>query len=123
MSAAVQQAPAFSPTPSQVAVAYSVCRSIARTSARNFYYAFLALPKAKRQALCAVYAFMRRCDDITDEASLPLNDRRQKLPEGLDRHHGALSGYPTDDPVLLARTDTHQRYKIASELLDKLTYG
>src|SRR5436309_9742653 len=123
MSAAVQQAPAFSPTPSQVAVAYSVCRSIARTSARNFYYAFLALPKAKRQALCAVYAFMRRCDDITDEASLPLNDRRQKLAEWLDGLHRALSGYPTDDPVLLALTDTQQRYKIAPELLDQLAYG
>src|SRR5437899_1171709 len=65
MSAAVQQAPAFSPTPSQLAVAYSVCRSIARASARNFYYAFLALPKAKLQALCAVYGFMRRCDNAT----------------------------------------------------------
>src|SRR6266702_7884483 len=123
MSAAVQQAPAFSPTPSQLAVAYSVCRSIARASARNFYYAFLALPKAKRQALCAVYAFMRRCDDITDEASLPLNDRRQKLAEWLDGLHRALSGYPTDDPVLLALTDTQQRYKIAQELLNQLAYG
>ena len=123
MSAAVQQAPAFSPTPSQLAVAYSVCRSIARASARNFYYAFLALPKAKRQALCAVYAFMRRCDDITDEASLPLNDRRQKLAEWLNGLHRALSGYPTDDPVLLALTDTQQRYKIAPELLDQLAYG
>ena len=84
MSTVVQQAPAFSPTPSQIAVAYSVCRSIARSSAKNFYYAFLALPQAKRQALCAIYAFMRRCDDITDDASLPLRDRRQKLAEWLD---------------------------------------
>src|SRR5947209_8802454 len=120
MSAAVQQAPAFSPTPSQLAVAYSVCRSIARTSARNFYYAFLALPKAKRQALCAVYAFMRRCDDITDEASLPLSDRRQKLAEWLDGPHPALSGYPTDDPLLLGLTHTPQRYRIAAALLKHL---
>src|SRR3989442_7912832 len=111
MSAAVQQAPAFSPTPSQVAVAYSVCRSIARTSARNFYYAFLALPKAKRQALCAVYAFMRRCDDITDEASLPLSDRRQKLAEWLDWPHRGLSGHSNDRPVLAALTSTQQRYQ------------
>jgi 15-cis-phytoene synthase len=123
MSSAVQQAPAFSPTPSQLAVAYSVCRSIARSAAKNFYYAFLALPKSKRQALCAVYAFMRRCDDITDDASLPLSDRRQKLTEWLDGLHRVLSGYPTDDPVLLALTDTQQRYKIAPELLDQLAYG
>ncbi|HEV2714111.1 MAG TPA: phytoene/squalene synthase family protein [Terriglobales bacterium] len=123
MSAAVQQAPAFSPTPSQLAVAYSVCRSIARSSAKNFYYAFLALPKTKRQALCAVYAFMRRCDDITDDASLPLPDRRQRLADWLDAVHRAFSGHPTDDPVLLALTDTQQRYKIAPELLDQLASG
>jgi 15-cis-phytoene synthase len=123
MSAAVQQAPAFSPTPSQLAVAYSVCRSIARSSAKNFYYAFLALPKTKRQALCAVYAFMRRCDDIADDGSLPLRNRRQKLADWLDAVHRALLGHPTDDPVLIALTNTQQRYKIAPELLDQLAYG
>src|SRR5207249_1377669 len=123
MSAAVQQASAFSPTPSQLTVAYSVCRSIARSSAKNFYYAFLALPQAKRQALCAIYAFMRRCDDITDDASLPLRDRRQKLAEWLDAVHRAFLMHPTDDPVLIALTDTQQRYKIAPELLDQLAYG
>ena len=123
MSTVVQQAPAFSPTPSQIAVAYSVCRSIARSSAKNFYYAFLALPQAKRQALCAIYAFMRRCDDITYDASLPLRDRRQKLAEWLDAVHRAFLMHPTDDPVLIALTDTQQRYKIAPELLDQLAYG
>src|SRR5438445_12731180 len=120
MSAAVQQAPAFSPTPSQLAVAYSVCRSIARASARNFYYAFLVLPAAKRQALCAVYAFMRRCDDISDDGALPAYERRQKLEAWLDAFHNAQSGRPTDDPVLLALTDTQRRYKLPVELLDQL---
>jgi 15-cis-phytoene synthase len=123
MSAAVQQVPAFSPTPSQLAVAYSVCRSIARSSAKNFYYAFLALPKTKRQALCAVYAFMRRCDDIADDDSLSLRNRRRKLADWLDAVHRALLGHPTDDPVLIALTNTQQRYKIAPELLDQLAYG
>ena len=59
MSSAVQPAPAFLPTESQLEVAYSVCRGITRANAKNFYYAFLVLPKSKRQALCAVYAFMR----------------------------------------------------------------
>jgi len=71
MSAAVQPAPTpFVPTESQLAVAYSVCQSIARSAAKNFYYAFLVLPQQKRQALCAVYAFMRRCDDIADDSRL-----------------------------------------------------
>ena len=71
MSAAVQPMPSpYSPTASQIAVAYSVCRSITRSAAKNFYYAFLVLPTAKRQALCAVYAYMRRCDDIADDFKL-----------------------------------------------------
>lgn len=123
MSSAVQQAPQFVPTESQLAVSYSVCRSIARSAAKNFYYAFLVLPKPKRQALCAVYAFMRRCDDISDDATLSLRERRQKLSDWLDAVHRALAGYATDDPILLALSDAQRRYKIAPELLDQLAYG
>ena len=124
MSAAVQQVPSpFSPTPSQVAVAYSVCRSITRSEAKNFYYAFLVLPEAKRQALCAVYAYMRRCDDIADDTKLPAFERRQRLEAWLDAFHRSESGHPTDDPVLLALTDTQRRFKIPVELLDQLAFG
>lgn len=124
MSAAVQPMPSpFSPTSSQIAVAYSVCRSITRAAAKNFYYAFLVLPQAKRQALCAVYAFMRRCDDIADDFKLPSYERRQRLEAWLDAFHRAESGHPTDDPVLLALTDTQRRFKVPVELLDQLAYG
>lgn len=124
MSSAVQQAPEqFLPSESQLAVAYSVCRAIARSSAKNFYYAFLVLPRPKRQSLCAIYAFMRRCDDIADDGSLALAERRQNLIDWMDSVHQALAGFPTDDPVLLALTDVQRRYKIPSTLLDQLAYG
>ncbi|HZQ69917.1 MAG TPA: phytoene/squalene synthase family protein [Terriglobales bacterium] len=124
MSAAVHPAPApYMPTDSQLAVAYSVCRSITRSAAKNFYYAFLVLPKPKRQALCAVYAFMRRCDDIADDNTVPFGERRHKLGEWLDAVHRAIAGYSTDDPVLLALTDCQRRYKVPVELLDQLAYG
>ncbi len=124
MRAAVQPMPTpFSPTPSQMAMAYSVCRSITRSAAKNFYYAFLVLPPAKRQALCAVYAFMRRCDDISDNMQLLPYERRQKLEAWLDAFHRAQAGYATDDAVLLALTDTQRRYAIPVELLDQLAYG
>jgi phytoene synthase len=124
MSTAVQPAPTpFAPTESQLAVAYSVCRSITRSAAKNFYYAFLVLPRAKRQALCAVYAFMRRCDDIADDESIPQYDRRQKLAAWLDAFHRAQSGHPSDEPVLLALTDAQRRYNIRVGLLDQLAYG
>jgi phytoene synthase len=112
-----------SPTASQIAVAYSVCRSITRSAAKNFYYAFLVLPMAKRQALCAVYSYMRRCDDIADDFKLPASERRQRLNAWLDAFHRAEAGHATDDPVLLALTDTQRRFKIPVELLDQLAYG
>jgi 15-cis-phytoene synthase len=124
MSAAVQPAPPrFAPTASQLDVAYSVCRGITRTAAKNFYYAFLVMPRAKRRALCAVYAFMRRCDDIADDPGLTPQDRRQKLSSWLDSVHRGISGQPTDEPVLLALTDAQRRFNIPVVLLDQLAYG
>jgi len=124
MSTAVGNAPVqFAPTRSQLAVAYSVCRHIARSAAKNFYYGFLVLPRRKRNALSAVYAFMRRCDDIADDNTLSPNDRRNKLAEWLDKVHRALASQPTDDPVLLALADAQRCYQIPLGLLDQLAYG
>lgn len=124
MSAAVGSSPVqFAPTASQLEMAYSVCRHIARSAARNFYYGFMVLPRPKRNALSAVYAFMRRCDDITDDSTLSFYDRRNKLAEWLDSVHRAIAGHPTDEPVLLALTDAQRRYQIPLGLLDQLAYG
>jgi phytoene synthase len=104
-------------------MAYSVCRGITRANAKNFYYAFLVLPKRKRQALCAVYAFMRRCDDIADDPTLALEERRQKLDTWLDALHRVQQGQPSDDPILLALNDAQRRYTIPAGLLDELAMG
>ena len=50
---------------------YDLCRRIARRTAKNFYYSFLVMPRLKRDAMCAIYAFMRRSDDIADSAANP----------------------------------------------------
>src|SRR6202051_1002781 len=113
----------WSPAPAQLHMAYSVCRGITRANAKNFYYAFLVLPKRKRQALCAVYAFMRRCDDIADDAVLSIEERRYKLDVWLDALHRVQQGEPSDDPILLALTDTQRRYTIPAGLLDELAMG
>lgn len=104
-------------------MAYSVCRGITRERAKNFYYGFLVLPKRKRQALCAVYAFMRRCDDIADDPSLSPQERRQKLDVWVEAFHAAEAGHPTDDPILLALTDAQRRFHIPIGLLDGLAFG
>lgn len=114
---------AHTPAPLQLRAAYAVCRSIARSAAKNFYYGFLALPRYKRNALCALYAFMRHADDISDDTSLPMTDRRAQLGEFSARMHAVIAGQCTDDPVLLALADTHRRYNISVELLDQLVQG
>jgi len=124
MTAGTQPAPLpWTPAPPQLVMAYSVCRGITRTAAKNFYYAFLVLPRRKREALCAVYAFMRRCDDIADDSSLSLPERREKLDAWLDALHRVQLGQPTDDAILLALTDAQRRYAIPAGLLDELAHG
>lgn len=124
MSVGAQQVPIpWTPAPPQLVMAYSVCKGITRTAAKNFYYAFLVLPRRKREALCAVYAFMRRCDDITDDPSLSLAERRQRLDVWLEDLHRAQQGHPTDDAILLALTDAQRRYTIPAGLLDELAHG
>jgi len=113
----------WTPAPAQLTMAYSVCRGITRSNAKNFYYAFLVLPKPKRQALCAVYAFMRRCDDIADDPTLSLEERRFKLETWLAALHRVQQGEPSDDPILLALTDAQRRYIIPAGLLDELATG
>ena len=124
MSAGTQQVPIpWTPAPPQLVMAYSVCKGITRSNAKNFYYAFLVLPRRKREALCAVYAFMRLCDDIADDPKLSLPERRQKLDTWLDALHRAQQGHPTDDAILLALTDAQRRYAIPAGLLDELAHG
>lgn len=107
----------------QLTHAYAVCRGIARRSAKNFYYGFLVLPSEKRNAFCAVYAFMRHADDISDTPGLDPAHKRQKLGEWLDLANQVFSGKPTDDPVLLALADSQSRFKIPAQLFEKLVYG
>jgi len=124
MSAGTQQVPVpWTPAPPQLVMAYSVCKGITRRAAKNFYYAFLVLPRRKREALCAVYAFMRLCDDIADDPTLTPSDRRQKLDIWLDALHRAQQGQPTDDAILLALTDAQRRHSIPAGLLDELAHG
>ena len=109
--------------PLQLRAAYSVCRHIARSAAKNFYYGFLVLPLRKRNALSAVYAFMRHADDISDDPSTSPEQRREKLDEWMNALRRVVAGERTDDPVLFALADSQKRYNIPLELLEKLVRG
>ena len=107
----------------QLSHAYAVCRGISRRAAKNFYYGFMVLPSEKRNALSAVYAFMRHADDISDEPGVDAQLKRQKLSEWLDSAKSVFDGKATDDPVLMALGDAQKKFKISPELFEKLVYG
>ena len=54
------------------------CQQKAAASGSSFYYSFLFLPKAKREAITALYAFCREVDDVADECT-DINIARTKL--------------------------------------------
>lgn len=101
---------------------YEHCRHVARTRARNFYYSFVVLPRAQRDAMCAIYAFMRRSDDVVDDDSSPAETRRQDILLWRDGVRSVLAGGPPTDPALAAFRDTVERFAIPHsyffELLD-----
>jgi phytoene synthase len=107
----------------EVQAAYAACRAIARKKAKNFYYAFVALPAAKRDAICAVYAFMRQADDLSDDEDLPIAERRIALDAWINSWHNAQAGAPTSDLVFIALLDAQRRFTIPSQLLDQLVQG
>ncbi len=109
--------------PLQLRAAYSVCRHISRSAAKNFYCGFLVLPRRKRNALSAVYAFMRQADDISDDPSIAPEQRRQKLDEWMNSMRRVVAGERTDDPVLFALADSQKTFNIPLELLEKLVRG
>lgn len=106
-----------------IAEAYAICSSIAQREAKNFYYAFRVLPEHKRNAMCAVYAFMRRADDISDDESLPISERRTLMQRWLEVWRAARSGAPTEDPIFVALNDTQRRFNIPDSLLEELVEG
>ena len=102
---------------------YSICRGIAKREAKNFYYAFVALPEPRRNAICAIYAFMRKADDLSDDESLPREERRRLLKAWLADWREARVGAATADPVFVAVRDAASRFKIPFTLLDELVAG
>jgi 15-cis-phytoene synthase len=103
--------------------AYAVCRAIAKREAKNFYYAFVALPALRRNAICAIYAFMRRADDLADDESVPMDERRARLDTWIAAWRAASAGGSTSDPVFVAVRDAVARFQIPLTRLDELVAG
>jgi 15-cis-phytoene synthase len=97
--------------------AYAEVGRITRREAKNFAYGIMVLPRAKRQAIAAIYAFARRVDDVAD-GELPLQEKRAELEE----LRAALQEDPAD-PVFVALRDARERFGIPREPLEALIDG
>ncbi|WP_213805721.1 squalene/phytoene synthase family protein [Granulicella sp. dw_53] len=106
-----------------VAEAYLECRVIARREAKNFYYSFRVLPRHKSDAMCAMYAFMRRADDIADDESISIAERRGVMAKWVAEWRAVQAGAVSEDAVFVAVRDAQGRFGISDELLDQLVQG
>jgi len=105
----------------EVEASYAECQAIARRVAGNFYYSFLVLPKAKRRAMCALYAFLRHTDDLGDN-DRPVAERRADLAAWRQSLDNALAG-KFDSSLLPALADTVTRFGIPRQYLHEVLDG
>lgn len=89
---------------------YRYCERLARRAAGNFYHAFRLLPHDQRRAMCALYAFMRVADDLSDEPET-IDEKRRLLRDWRFALHAALAG-DYQHPLYPALHDTIERFAI-----------
>jgi 15-cis-phytoene synthase len=100
---------------------YAFCERVARTQAKNFYYSFLLLSRPQRQAMCAIYAFMRYCDDLSDAEGV--GDRAGDIARWQADLNSALAGAAPENPVWPAFSDAVARYRIPHEYFREMIRG
>lgn len=96
------------------------CAAIARRDAKNFYWGFIALPRAKRTAIYALYDFARQVDDDCDLAEGI--DARPRLTAQRDRLYRCAAGL-ADDPVSRVLGQAMERYQIPVEEVEEIIDG
>lgn len=116
---------AAAPVLSSISVeqSYRYCRDVARARAKNFYYSFLLLEKPQRAAMCAIYAFMRHCDDLSDEPGAHPAKVRENVALWRLQLDRALHGHLEGDPIWPAFYDTVQRYRIPERFFHEMIDG
>ncbi|MFF2650304.1 presqualene diphosphate synthase HpnD [Streptomyces sp. NPDC058045] len=111
--------------PAPVLAAYSYCEAVTGQQARNFAYGIRLLPTPKRRAMCALYAFSRRVDDIGD-GDLPPGTKALRLDgtrELLGRIREGRIDQDDTDPVAVALTHAAAEFPIPLGGLDELIDG
>jgi 15-cis-phytoene synthase len=114
---------AVSTSTSQIEDSYRYCERVARKRAKNFYYSFLLLDRQRRLAMCAVYAFMRYCDDLSDDVGLA--NRKEAISQWSRDLEAALATGNSADPNPLwpGFLDTVRRYRIPHQYFFDMIEG
>ena len=100
---------------------YAWCTRIARSQAKNFYYSFLLLDPPRRRAMCAVYSFMRYCDDLSDDEGIA--DRAAAIARWRGDLEAAFAGRADEHPLWPAFTDAVSRYRIPHQYFFEMIEG
>src|SRR5215471_9318015 len=98
---------------------YRYCVRVARSRAKNFYYSFVLLSRQQRKAMCAIYAFMRYCDDLSDEPGAS----RVAVQKWRGELEDALEGRFSDHPLWPAFHHTVRRFGIPHEYFRQMIEG
>lgn len=98
-------------------------RNITRKSASNLALAFVLLPKTKRDAMSALYAFCREVDDVADEDSFPVETRRQQLARWRADIRLACGNEAPEFPVNRELQPVIREYRLPFEHFDDLIRG
>jgi len=98
---------------------YRYCLKVARTRAKNFYYSFVLLSKQQRKAMCAIYAFMRYCDDLSDEPGAT----RVAIDQWRAALEDALQGRFSDHPLWPGFHHTVRRFGIPHDYFRQMIDG
>ena len=98
-------------------------RAITRKSASNLALAFIMLPREKRDAMSALYAFCREVDDVADEDAAPVEQRRAGLAAWREDIRRACNNVPPGFPVNQELQPIIRQYRLRFELFDELIKG
>jgi 15-cis-phytoene synthase len=98
-------------------------RRIARQRARNFYYSFVLLGRQEHDAMCALYAFLRYCDDVSDDCPSGATEARSLLVKWRSDFEDALGGRAGAHPVWPAFCWALERYRIPPDYFRSVIDG
>jgi len=105
---------------------YSFCEAVARREAKNFYYSFLLLDASRRRAMCAIYAFMRYCDDLSDSEEVSgagVSQKAAAIARWREDLEAAFENRMPEHPLWPAFIDAVDRYRIPHQYFFDMIAG